>query len=215
MSHTPCTLSPICYAQNMTVDLSERTSETKRKVGRSVSINGVHAVDVDMTKSENLQDPVLDLNIRVNNPIGRLWLALKRIWKSQNTIVALRFTIPLLVLPIVLYVGYRLWVGRGVSVPMSKLGIIHEVMISGETKDILVLPTSDVYLLSYDLNFNASHRLTEKPVVVVGSYKHLNNELIVSDIIAYNPLDIPVTVPNPAAPKNTWETILQFISQFR
>jgi hypothetical protein len=105
----------------MTVDLSQRASETKRKIGRSVSVNGVHAVEVDVTRAENLQDPFLDLNIKVNNPIGRLWLALKRMWKSQNTVVALRFTIPLIVLPITLYVGYRLWQGRGVSAPMTKL----------------------------------------------------------------------------------------------
>ncbi|MBP9702349.1 hypothetical protein KBD69_01555 [Candidatus Woesebacteria bacterium] len=199
----------------MVVNLSERASETKRKIGRSVSVNGVHAVDVDLIKAENLNDPLLDLNIKVNNPIGRLWLALKRMWKSQNTVVALRFTIPLIVLPIALYVGYRLWQGRGVSTPMSKLGIIHEVIVTGSPKDVLVLPTSDVYMLSYDLSFNTAHRVTEKPVIVVGSYNHLNNELSVQDIIAYKPLDIPSTPVNPAAPKETWETILQFISQFR
>lgn len=199
----------------MTVDLSQRASETKRKIGRSVSVNGVHAVEVDVTRAENLQDPFLDLNIKVNNPIGRLWLALKRMWKSQNTVVALRFTIPLIVLPIAIYVGYRLWQGRGVSAPMTKLGIIHEVIITGNPRDVLVLPTSDVYMLSYDLNFNYSHRLTEKPVIVVGNYNHLSNDLTVQDIIAYNPLDIPTTPVNPAAPKGTWETILQFIGQFR
>lgn len=199
----------------MSVDLSERASESKRKIGRSVSVNGVHAVEVDVNKSENLQDPFLDLNIKVNNPIGRLWLALKRMWKSQNTVIALRFTIPLIVLPIALYVGYRLWQGRGVSVPMSKLGIVHEVLVSGTPRDILVLPSSDVYMLSYDISFDHTRRLTEKPVVVVGTYKHLDNELIVQDIIAYNPLDIPLTTSNPAQPISTWETILQFIGQFR
>ncbi|TXH07224.1 MAG: hypothetical protein E6R05_00645 [Candidatus Moraniibacteriota bacterium] len=98
---------------------------------------------------------------------------------------------------------------------MTKLGVIHEVIITGNPRDVLVLPTSDVYMLSYDLNFNYSHRLTEKPVIVVGSYNHLNNDLTVQDIIAYNPLDIPKSTPNPAVNRGTWETILQFISQFR
>jgi hypothetical protein len=199
----------------MAIDLSERASESKRRIGRSASINGIHAVDIDLKKAENLNDPVLDLNIKVNNPLGRLWLALKRMWKSQNTVVALRFTIPLIVLPIALYVGYRLWQGRGVSVPMSKLGIIHEVLVAGSPKDILVLPTSDVYMLSYDLNFNTSHRLTEKPVIVVGSYSHVNNTLTVEDIIIYNPQDIPVTPTTPVTTRNTWETVKQFINQFR
>lgn len=199
----------------MGIDLAERASESKRRVGRSLSVNGVHAVDVDLEKAENLQDPIVDLNIKVNNPIGRLWLALKRIWKSQNTIIALRFTIPLIVLPIALYVGYRLWQGRGVSVPMSKLGIIHEVVVAGSPKDILVLPTSDVYLLAYNLNFVSSHRLTEKPVIVIGTYSHVSNTLNVEDIIAYNKLDLPPTPATPLTPKNTWETIQEFIGQFR
>lgn len=199
----------------MAIDLSTRTSESKRQIGRSASVNGVHAVDIDLKKSENLSDPVLDFNIKVNNPLGRLWLALKRMWKSQNTVVALRFTIPLIVLPIALYVGYRLWQGRGVSVPMSKLGIIHEVLVAGSPQDILILPTSDVYMLSYGAGFDSNNRLTEKPVIVVGSYSHVSNTLTVEDVLAYNPSDIPITPASPVAPKNTWESVLQFINQFR
>lgn len=197
------------------VDISSRASESKRAIGRSVSINGVHAVDIDLKKAENLNDPIVDLNIKLNNPLGRLWLALKRLWKSQNTIIALRFTIPLIVLPIAIYVSYRLWQGRGVSIPMSKLGLVHEVIISGSKKDILVLPTSDVYLLEYNSSFNSAHRLTEKPVIVIGTYSNLRNELTVEDIVAYNTLDIPKTEVNPSTSKGVWETIVQFVSQFR
>ena len=113
------------------LDLSDRASESKKTIGRSVSINGVHAIDLDLKQSENLNDPIVDINLKLNNPIGRLWLALKRIWKSQNTIISLRFTIPLLVLPIALYVLYLLWQGRGANIPMSKLGVIHEVNMGG------------------------------------------------------------------------------------
>lgn len=197
------------------LDLSARASESKRTIGRSVSVNGVSAVDVDVTKSHNLNDPIVDLNIKVNNPIGRLWLALKRLWKSQNTVVALKFTIPLIVLPIALYVGYRLWQGRGVSVPMSKLGIIHPVMVAGAPRDILVLPTSDVYLLDYESGFNSTHRLLEKPVVAIGTYNHLSNVLILEDVIAYNPVDITPLPVSAANKPSTWNTILHFIDQFR
>lgn len=195
--------------------LAQRTSQSKRQVGRSVSVNGVHALELEVNKSENLEDPILDVNLKLNNPVGRLWLALKRIWKSQNTIVALKFTIPLIVLPIAIYVAWRLWQGRGVAVPMSKLGLIHEVEIAGEPKDILVLPTSDVYVLKYAAEFEPSHRLLEKPVVVVGTYNHLSNALSVEEIIAYNESDI---VPSPLTPHRTdsmWDTILRFIKQFK
>lgn len=196
-------------------DLSERVSENKKKVGRSVSINGVHAVDLDVHSASNLEDPLLDINFKVNNPIGRLWLALKRIWKSQNTVINLRFTIPLLVLPIALYVLWLLWQGRGANVPMSKLGIIHEVSMAGSPRDMLILPTSDVYILEYDSAFNASSRLTEKPVIVVGIYNHPSNTLRVENLTPYSQLDLPAIPALPNPPRNVWDTIWSFIQQFR
>lgn len=197
------------------IDLSQRASESKKTVGRSVAINGVHAIDVDLTKSENLNDPIVDINFKLNNPIGRLWLALKRIWKSQNTIISLRFTIPLLVLPIALYVLYLLWQGRGASIPMSKLGVIHEVNMGGTPRDILVLPTSDVYVVEYDSSFNRTTRLAEKPVIVVGTYHVATNVLQVENLTPYSQLDIPVATPSTNPPKTVWENIWDFIEQFR
>ena len=201
--------------ENSNEGLAVASSESKRRVGRSVSVGGVHAVELDVKKSQNLHDPIIDVNLKVNNPIGRLWLALKKLWKSQSTIIALKLTIPLIVLPIAIYVGYRLWLGRGVSVPMSKLGMIHEVSINGEPKDILVLPTSDVYVLKYASSFEDSHRLVEKPVVVIGTYNHLSNTLAVEDIIAYNPLDIVPTPVSPGSRTSMWDSILRFIEQFK
>lgn len=195
--------------------LSVRASESKRRVGRAVSVNGVSAVGVDIKKSANLSDPILDVNVKLNNPIGRLWLALKRLWKSQNTVIALKFTIPLIVLPIAIYVLWALWQGRGVSTPVSKLGLIHSVEVAGSPRDILVLPTSDVYMLDYPGSFDQSQALREKPVIVIGTYKHLDNELRVDSIIPYNPSDI---VPSPVSGSGTrsmWDTILRFIGQFK
>ena len=197
------------------IDLTERASESKKTVGRSVSINGVHAVDVDLHHSANLEDPIVDLNIKVNNPIGRLLLALKGIWKSQNPIVSFRFTIPLLVLPIALYVLWVLWQGRGVNLPMSKIGVIHEVNMNGTPRDILVLPTSDVYLLEYTSTFNQTTRLAEKPIIVIGTYHTPTNTLSVESLTAYSQLVLPQTSPLPNAPRNVWQTIWDFVTQFR
>ncbi|PIQ71760.1 hypothetical protein COV87_01550 [Candidatus Roizmanbacteria bacterium CG11_big_fil_rev_8_21_14_0_20_37_16] len=195
-------------------DLSERASESKKTVGRSVSLNGVHAVDVSLKQAQNLNDPIVDLNIKVNNPIGRLWLAIKRIWKSQNTIISLRFTIPLLVLPIALYVLYVLWQGRGMTIPMSKLGVIHQVNMGGTPRDILVLPTSDVYVVDYTSTFNQTTRIEDKPVIVVGTYHATSNTLRVESLIPYSQLDLPKdTTPTPS--KSVWQNIWDFVAQFR
>jgi len=195
-------------------NLSRRTSESKRRVGKAFEINGVNAVEIDLKKSENLSDPILDLNFKLNNPVGRLWLAIKRIWKSQNTVISLKFTIPLIVLPIVLFVIWRIWQGRGVSVPMSKLGIIHSLMIDKENREILVLPTSDVYLLEYASAYE-DRVVTEKPVIVIGTYKHLDNVLTVEKIVAYNTSDIIAPSSTTTTVRSTWDSILKFISQFK
>jgi hypothetical protein len=197
------------------LDLSQRASESKKSIGRSVSINGVHAVDLDIKRSENLNDPLVDINFKVNNPIGRLWLALKRIWRSQNTVLNFRFTIPLLVLPIAIYILWLFWEGRGASIPMSKLGVIHEVKIEDSPRDILILPTSDVYVLDYASNFNFDARLTEKPVVVVGTYRAAGNVLRVESLIPYSQLDLPNSRSVPSTPRSVWDTIWDFITQFR
>lgn len=199
----------------MSTDLSERASEGKKTVGRSVSINGVHAIDLELKQAENLNDPLLDINFKVNNPIGRLWHALKRIWKSQNTIISLRFTIPLLVLPIAIYVLYLLWQGRGASIPMSKLGVIHEVNMAGTPRDILVLPTSDVYVVEYAGNFNYTTKVAEKPVIVVGTYHHASNTLRVESLTPYSQLDLPPAITTPSSSKSVWDTIWDFITQFK
>ncbi len=197
------------------IDLSERASESKKTVGRSVSVNGVHAIDLDVKKSENLNDPLLDINLRLNNPVGRLWLALKRIWKSQNTILNFRFTIPLLVLPILIYVLWLLWQGRGASIPMSKLGVIHEVKIDNTPTDILVLPTADVYVLSYSGSFDYNTRLKDKPVIAVGLYRASANTLRVDSLIPYDELDLPKTPVSSSQSRSVWDTIWDFITQFR
>jgi len=196
-------------------DLSERASESKKTIGRSVSINGVHAIDLDLKKSENLNDPIVDINLRLNNPIGRLWLAIKRIWKSQNTIISLRFTIPLLVLPIALYVLYVLWQGRGMYIPMSKLGVIHEVNMAGTPRDIMVIPTSDVYLVEYRSTFNHTTRVADKPVIVVGTYQVSNNTLYVDNLTPYSQLDLPNTPVTVSPSRSVWDNIWQFIEQFK
>ena len=195
------------------IDLSERASNTQKTIGRSIAINGVHAVDVEMKQAENLNDPLVDINLKLNNPVGRLWLALKRIWKSQSTIISLKFTIPLLVLPIALYVLYVLWQGRGVAIPMTKLGAVHSVVMAGNPQDVLILPSSDVYVISYSSDFDQNTRIADKPIIATGTYHVGNNTLDVETLIPYNPADLPSTTVVTST-KSVWDDIWDFISQF-
>lgn len=101
------------------------------------------------------------------------------------------------------------------SIPMSKLGVIHEVNMAGTPRDILVLPTSDVYVIDYASNFAQTTRLTEKPVIVVGTYHSPSNTLKVESLTPYSQLDLPQTPVTPSSTKSVWDNIWQFITQFR
>ncbi len=158
------------------------------EVIRQVNVGGFDAVDVHLKKRSNLHDPFVNMEVIINNPVGRLWEAIKRIWKSQKTIISFKFSIPLLVLPILLFVGLKLWQGRGVSIPMAKVGVIHALTLDGQPSQTLILPTSDVFLLHYPSSMKILPSL-EKPVVVFGMYNHLNNTLTVEKVSFYNPED--------------------------
>jgi len=109
---------------------------------------------------------------------------------------------------------YVLWQGRGMTIPMSKLGVIHEVNMGGTPRDILVLPTSDVYVVDYTSTFNQTTRIEDKPVIVVGTYHATSNTLRVESLIPYSQLDLPKdTTPTPS--KSVWQNIWDFVAQFR
>ena len=63
--------------------------------------------------------------------------------------------------------------------------------MAGSPRDILVLPTSDVYVLDYDSQFDGSARLVEKPVIAVGTYHSPSNTLRVESLTPYSQLDLP------------------------
>lgn len=200
--------------------LAKKGKRSKR-VKRSLEIGGVKAIELDVKKQENLSDPIVDVAFKVNNPVGRLWKAIKRMWKSQKTVIALKLTVPILILPIFLYALYRVWLGRGVNVPISKLGIIHEVTIEEGIQDILILPTSDAFVLSYGPDFDSSSRLLEAPVIVIGSFNQMNNRIILSEVIPYDQ-DVPTEGLDPAETnaavdslKSLWENTWDFFKYFK
>ncbi len=207
----------------LVVRLTSSPKQPKSKPSRlkkTLEINGTSAVEFDFRRHHNLNEPLVDMSVKVNNPIGRLWRAIKRLWKNQKTTVALRLTIPLLVLPIFLYFGYRLWQGRGVNQPVSKLGIIHQTKLNHQDQDIFILPTADVYILKYGPDFKKSKRILEQPVIVIGTLNSFTNTLTIADLIPYDPqLRLPInsdsTPTAPAAIRQLWDNSWNFFQYFK
>ena len=197
-----------------------RTPKTKnsRRVKRTLEINGIPAVELDFKKHQNLQEPIVDVSLKLNNPIGRLWRAIKKIWKSQKTTIAMKFTIPILVLPIFIYMGYRIWKMGSINVPVSKLGIIHTTKQNNKDIDLFILPTSDVYILQYGPEFSKTKHITEQPVIIIGILNEETNTITVSDLIPYNqdikfPTDQSIT--QPSIIRNLWDKSWNFFQYFK
>ena len=189
-------------------------------IKKTLEINGTSAVEFDFRRHHNLNEPIVDMSVKVNNPIGRLWRAIKKLWKNQKTTIALRFTIPLLVLPIFLYFGYRLWQGRGVNQPVSKLGIIHQTKINHQTQDVFILPNADIYILNYGPDFKKTKRVTEEPVIVIGTLNSFTNTLTIADLIPYDPnLRFPAgtttKTSTPAVIRQLWDNSWNFFQYFK
>jgi len=199
----------------MGVDTAASLNATKLNLKKKTPL-----AELQFKRSKNLNDPILDVSMRVNNPIGRLWIALKKIWASQKTTVMLKFTIPLIVLPIVLFLGYRLWLGRGVNTPMAKIGITHMVKINGKDTHVLILPTSDVYVLRYPDNFSAE-QILDKTVIVFGVFNHLTNSLAVENIASFNPQESislgagNITPTFKSSMQQLWDAVLAFFRLFQ
>ena len=207
-------ISPNIY-QIQEYPSSGNTQKTISRIshGKSLELNGVKAVEVTIKKHANLQDPILDLQLKLNNPIGRLWLAIKRLWKSQHTVISLRFSIPLFVLPIMIFVFWNIWKGQTVSIPMAKIGVVHTISVNGNEKDILILPSDTLYFLEYSSTFSGSV-YKEQPVVASGTYNSATNIMRIDTLSPYDSSDEATETQQIAKQQTFLQEILAFLGMF-
>lgn len=75
-------------------------------------------------------DPSALIDIKITNPLKRIYELIQEIKKHQATTFSLKFTIPLIALPIFLYAGFQVGKGQGIcqQVTTSKVGVIKNIM---------------------------------------------------------------------------------------
>src|SRR5258708_4459280 len=79
----------------------------KDQVKETVSVSGaLPAISADLSKVPSENDDLVD--VKVHNPLHRITKLLQDIKSHQSTTVSMRFTIPLIALPIVLLVAFQL-----------------------------------------------------------------------------------------------------------
>ena len=86
------------------------TSAAKATAKTSGSLN----VLSKFIKAKETDDPETLIDIKITNPLKRLYELISEIKKHQSTTFSLKFTIPLIALPIFLFVAFRLGMGQSV-----------------------------------------------------------------------------------------------------
>lgn len=86
-----------------TVHASSPAKLTSRVSGASELLNSLQSLGIEESSDE---ETILD--IKVHNPLKKITQLLQDLKKHQTTTVSLRFTIPLIALPIVLFVAFQI-----------------------------------------------------------------------------------------------------------
>lgn len=188
----------------------KRIKGTRKRTTKRININGVSAGTIETKTKANLVDPIFDVELILNNPIGRLWLALKRMWKSQHTDISIKLSIPLFVLPVMLFIGYRIWSGQYRDVPLIVTGTIHQTVISGNTEYLIKFPNASLYILKpiNDLTFPEDG----SEIIAVGMFHQPTSTLKVESLGLFN--EKTKTELKQSNDLGYFQEILQFLTQF-
>ena len=160
---------------------------SKDKLIKSVKeAKGSLEVLSDFISAKESEDDSTLIDIKVTNPLKRIYTLLQDIKKHQSTTFSLRFTIPLIALPIFLFVAFQL--GRGSYVCSqnftSKKGIIKNLQIDAPIENRSVIDR----LFNFTSNSINIENIGSEYIHTSKAVLDVNNELI--DIISVKSIDL-------------------------
>lgn len=178
-----------------------------------------------VTINPELEKPVL--SVTVNNPIKKILYWLDQIRKHQTTTFAVKLSIPLIALPVVIFAAYQLGRGSVVlpfikyaspspaasqtpkpsptptpQVPYSRSGTLKIAKVGILTKYVLALRNGENVALEISAGMDLSV-YRNKQVLVTGIYERQANVIIVSEIAEielFNGTTLSSPNPSPTAP---------------
>ncbi len=150
------------------------------------------------------------VSVSVNNPFKRVLYWLDQIRRHQTTTFAIKLSIPLIALPLVIAGVFSLGRISGISfqktqqpvvvVPspkpdpiISRAGTL-KIAVSTQTKYLLALKNGELVVLDIPQTINLS-RYNDKQVLVTGTYNSTANVLKVTDIAEVQVFNPTVVVP--------------------
>lgn len=189
------------------------------KVKTETSFSGPGDVKVD----PEFEKPILQ--VTVSNPLKKILYWLDQIRRKQTTTFAVKLSIPLIALPVIIFAAFQ--IGRGSvvlpfikwnsptpaatikpspsptpQVPYSRSGILKVAKTGNQIKYVLALKNGENVLLEVPSNIQLS-KYQNKQVLVTGYYNRQANSIAVTEIAEIElfnetTLASPTPIPTPA-----------------
>ena len=119
------------------------------------------------------------IDIKVTNPLKRIYKLIEDIKKHQSTTFSLKFTIPLIALPIFLFAGFQL--GRGQTlcqqITTSKTGIVTNLTVDIPQETANKIPVVGSLLKLFSWAEPTSQYVTKSRSVLIDSFGQTTNLL--------------------------------------
>ena len=173
----------------------------------------------DVPLNPEFEKPVLQ--VTVSNPLKKILYWLDQIRKKQTTTFAIKLSIPLIALPVIIFAAFQ--VGRSSivlpfiqsstptpfvkpsptpPVPYSRSGILKVAKTEGQIKYVLALKNGENVLLEIPQNINLA-KYQNKQVLVTGIYNRQANVISVleiAEIELFNQTSLASPSPTPSPP---------------
>lgn len=193
-----------------TRDANGRFLSSKVKTTTSVSTPS-------STVNPEFEKPILQ--VTVTNPIKKILYWLDQIRKKQTTTFAIKLSIPLIALPVIIFAAFQ--VGRSSvvlpfinnppsyqptippspsPVPYSRSGTLKVARTGDQIKYVLALKNGENVLLEVPQNINLT-KYQNKQVLVTGIYNRQSNVIAVSEIAEielFNETTLATPTPSPS-----------------
>lgn len=197
--------------------------------GRFVKANITAKTEVKTpipTTNPEFEKPVL--SVTVNNPIKKILYWLDQIRKHQTTTFAVKLSIPLIALPVLVFAAFQLGRGSVVlpflnftsvsptplvkpstspspGVPYSRSGTLKIARTGNLAKYVLALKNGENVLLDIPINMDLA-KYQNKLVLITGIFERQSNLIKVTEIAeieVINETNAPSPSPVPTPPQST------------
>lgn len=135
------------------------------------NVSGAAAAISELVNAGESDDPNTLIDIKITNPLRKIYQLIQEIKKKQSTTFSLKFTIPLVALPIFLFAAFQLGRDKGMCEQYftSKIGMVKSISIEIPTSEQKKRPLLDFFQNLFRINKPGSEYTIEKRNLLIGT----------------------------------------------